>query len=273
MADPRLSLFAYTTEIINMLLVPMIKNKKEALGSMGNDAPLACLSAFSPLPYDYFKQLFAQVTNPPIDPFREKIVMSLKCPIGPEANLLEPSANQVHRLWLDNPILSIPDLRALKRTDYRGWKAGIIDITFPASNGIEGYLNALERIRFEGEQTAKNGHQLIILSDRNAGREKCAVSALLALGTLHHHLIESRQRMKVALIIETAEVREIHHICVILGYGADGICPYLAFELAAALRNEGVIDQNMSDSQIYEAYAKSIDTGISKVWQQFYLFV
>lgn len=243
----------------------MIKNKKEALGSMGNDAPLACLSHFSPLPYEYFKQLFAQVTNPPIDPFREKIVMSLQCPIGPESNLLKPSAEQVHRLWISNPILSIPDLRALKRTNYRNWKAAVIDITFPATEGVQGYINALDRIRFEGEQAARNGYQLLVLSDRQVGIEKCPVSALLALGTLHHHLIETRQRMKVALIVETAEIREIHHICVILGYGADAICPYLAFELAAALRDEGVLDQNLTDNQIYESYAKSIDTGISKV--------
>lgn len=262
--DPRLPLYNYTTETVNMLLMPMIKNKKEALGSMGNDAPLACLSRFQPLPYEYFKQLFAQVTNPPIDPFREKIVMSLQCPIGPEHNLLHPSAEQTHRLWVSNPILSRTDLAILKRTTYKGWRSKVIDITFPYAEGIAGYDQALTRICLEGQEAAQN-HQLLILSDRLAGAERCPLSALLALGALHHHLIETRNRMKVALIVETAEINEVHHVCVILGYGADAICPYLAFELAGALRDEGVLDNSITDQQIYAAYAQAIDTGISKV--------
>lgn len=263
--DPRLPMFGYTNETVTMLLIPMFKNAKEALGSMGNDAPLACLSAFQPLPYEYFKQLFAQVTNPPIDPFREKIVMSLQCPLGPEGNLLHPSPEQVHRIWLPNPILSVTDLEIIKRTSHRGWKTKIIDITFPFAEGIDGYTQALTRICIEGEQAAQAGNQILILSDRAAGPTKCPVSAILALGALHHHLIETRQRMKVGLIVETAEAREVHHICVLLGYGADALCPYLAFELAAALRDEGVIDQTTTDDQIYAAYAKAIETGISKV--------
>ncbi|XP_055379019.1 uncharacterized protein LOC129610451 [Condylostylus longicornis] len=263
--DPRLSLYGYTTETVNMLLIPMFKNKKEALGSMGNDAPLACLSNFQPLPYEYFKQLFAQVTNPPIDPFREKIVMSLQCPLGPEGNLLEPSAQQVHRIWLHNPILSIPDLEMLKRTSYRDWKTKILDATFPYQEGVEGYLDCLRRICLEGQQAVENGHQLLVVSDRQGGPDRCPISSLLALGALHHHLIETRSRMKVGIIVETAEAKEVHHVCVLLGYGADAICPYLTFELAMALRDEGVIDQNMSDKEIYAAYSKAIDTGISKV--------
>lgn len=253
--DARLPLYNYTAETVNMLLVPMIKNKKEALGSMGNDAPLACLSRFQPLPYEYFKQLFAQVTNPPIDPFREKIVMSLQCPVGPEANLLHPSAEQTHRLWISNPILSRTDLAIIKRTNYKNWRSKVIDITFPYTEGISGYDNALTRICREGEEAAESNYQLLILSDQNADPDRCPLSALLALGALHHHLIETRNRMKVALIVETGEISEVHHICVILGYGADAICPYLAFELAGALRDEGVIDQSFSDQQIYSAYA------------------
>lgn len=263
--DPRLSLFGYTTETVNMLLIPMFKDKKEALGSMGNDAPLACLSNFQPLPYEYFKQLFAQVTNPPIDPFREKIVMSLQCPIGPEANLLEPSEDQVHRVWLSNPILSINDIDILKRTSYRNWKTKVIDITFPFEEGKDGYKQALYNICAEGKKAAEENYQILILTDRQAGPKRCPVSALLALGALHHHLIETRQRMKVGIIVETGEAREVHHVCVLLGYGADAICPYLAFELAAALREENVIDASMNDKEIYSAYANAIETGISKV--------
>lgn len=266
MMDPRLSLYGYTNETVNMLLVPMFKNRKEALGSMGNDAPLACLSTFQPIPYDYFKQLFAQVTNPPIDPFREKVVMSMQCPIGPEGNLLQPSAEQVHRIWLPNPILSITDTNLLKRNTHRGWKTKVLDITFHFKDGVQGYIECIDRICREGELAASSGYQLLIISDRNAGQEgQAPVSALLALGALHHHLIETYQRMKVGLIVETAEAREVHHVCVLLGYGADAICPYLAFELAQALRNDGVISPDVSDKQIYSAYAQAIDTGIGKV--------
>ncbi|EDW78848.2 uncharacterized protein Dwil_GK12671 [Drosophila willistoni] len=264
--DPRLPLFGYTTETVNMLLIPMFKNKKEALGSMGNDAPLACLSAFQPIPYEYFKQLFAQVTNPPIDPFREKVVMSMQCPIGPEANLLEPSAQQVHRIWLPNPILSIPDTQLLKRNTHRGWKTKVLDITFQFNDGVQGYLDCIDRVCREGANAAQAGYQILVISDREAGAKgRLAVSALLALGALHHHLIETLQRMKVGIVVETAEAREVHHICVLLGYGADAICPYLAFELAQALRDDGVIGPEVTNKQIYNAYAQAIDTGIAKV--------
>ncbi|XP_058465690.1 uncharacterized protein LOC131439095 [Malaya genurostris] len=263
--DPRLQLYGYTTETIHMLLLPMIKNKKEALGSMGNDAPLACLSAFQPLPYEYFKQLFAQVTNPPIDPFREKIIMSLQCPVGPEANLLAASPSQVHRIWLDNPILSIPDVEILKRNQHRGWKTKVIDITFPAAEGAEGHVTGLRRVSAEALNAAKSGYQLLVLSDRAGGPNRAPISALLALGSVHHHLIEARQRMKVGLIVETAEAREVHHFCVLLGYGADAICPYLVFELAEALRDETVIDPTLTNDAIYKAYAQAVETGILKV--------
>ncbi|XP_050334422.1 uncharacterized protein LOC126762005 [Bactrocera neohumeralis] len=263
--DPRLLLFGYTTETVNMLLVPMFSTRKEALGSMGNDAPLACLSAFQPLPYEYFKQLFAQVTNPPIDPFREKVVMSMQCPIGPEANLLQPSNQQVHRIWLPNPILSIPDINLLKRNSHRGWKTKVLDITFRFEDGIKGYIDCIDDICRQGYRAASSGYQLLVISDRNAGHGKVPVSALLALGALHHYLIETLQRMKVGIIVETAEAREVHHICVLLGYGADAICPYLAFELAQALRDDCVISPDVSDKQIYGAYAQAIETGVAKV--------
>lgn len=263
--DSLLPLYGYTTEIINMLLVPMVVNKKEALGSMGNDAPLALLSPYQPLVYEYFKQLFAQVTNPPIDPFREKIVMSLQCPIGAEANLLHPSAEQVHRIWLPNPILSIADIQVLKRMNYRGWRTAVIDMTFPLEEGIQGFHTGLARVCAEGELAARNGYKVLILSDRKGGENNIPISALLALGALHHHLIETRHRMKVGIIVETAEVREVHQVCVALGYGADGLCPYLVFELAAGLRDEGVLQAGLTDHQIYSAFSQAIDTGISKV--------
>lgn len=264
LGDKRLPLYGYSTETIHMLLLPMINSKKEALGSMGNDVPLACLSHFAPILYEYFKQLFAQVTNPPIDPFREKIVISLQCPIGPQDNILKPSSKQVHRLWLKHPVISINDLEVLKQTSHRNWSAHVIDITFPVSEGVPGFLKKLQDICEEANEASKN-HEIIILSDRLAEKDRVPISSLLALGATHHHLIESRSRMKVALIVESAEAREVHHICVLLGYGADAICPYLALELASSLRDQGVLDTSLTDEVIYQNYAQAMMTGISKV--------
>lgn len=145
-------------------------HRKEALGSMGNDASLACLSQFNPLLYEYFKQLFAQVTNPPIDPFREKIVMSLECPIGPATNILEPHAEQCRRLWLEQPILSLDDLEVLKFVEYRNWKSKVIDIVYPVNLGKNGLLPSLKKICEEAAQAATDGYTLLILSDRKAGK-------------------------------------------------------------------------------------------------------
>ncbi|KAF8774298.1 Glutamate synthase [NADH] like protein [Argiope bruennichi] len=263
--DRRLALFAYTIETINMLIVPMVDTKKEALGSMGNDAPLACLSQYQPLIYDYFKQLFAQVTNPPIDPFRERIVMSLACPIGPAANILEPSAQQCCRLYLEQPILSLKDMEALKATTYRGWKTKVIDIVYPVHEAADGLLPALKKIREEACSAAENGYSLVILSDRKAGRDYIPVSGLLALGATHHYLINKLQRMKVGLILETGEAREVHHMCVLLGYGADAICPYLVFESMAELQGEGVISESLTEDQIFKNYVEAMERGIAKV--------
>ncbi|XP_076674514.1 uncharacterized protein LOC143372318 isoform X2 [Andrena cerasifolii] len=263
--DKRLSLFGYTLETINLLLLPMMQSKKEALGSMGNDAPLACLSQFQPLIYDYFKQLFAQVTNPPIDPFREKIVMSMLCPIGPESNILEPNERQVHRLFLQQPILSLDDMEVIKRTSYRGWKTKVMDATYPAQDGPSGLVDTLDRVSREAEQAARQGYQFLVLSDRQAGAERIPVSSLMALGAVHHHLIEERQRMKVGLILETGEAREVHHICLLLGYGADAICPYLVFEMARNLRADGVLESSLTDNALSANYAEAMERGIAKV--------
>nr|MBE5725846.1 putative glutamate synthase 1 [Cucujiformia] len=211
----------------------------------------------------YFKQLFAQVTNPPIDPFREKVVMSLQCPIGPEANILEPSSKQVHRLWLKQPIISIADLNVIAQTSHRSWSSYVIDITFPAREGVEGYLTKLQNICNEAEEVS-NKNQILILSDRKGGKDRIPISSLVALGAVHHHLIETRNRMKLSLIVETGEAREVHHICVLLGYGADAICPYLALELASSLRDQGLLDSSLTDETIYQNYAQAMQTGISK---------
>ncbi|XP_078001454.1 uncharacterized protein LOC144453955 [Glandiceps talaboti] len=263
--DRRLVMFGYTVEHINMLVLPMVKDKKEALGSMGNDAPLACLSTMNPFVYEYFKQLFAQVTNPPIDPFREKIVMSLACPIGPEDNILEPSAQQCRRLFLQQPILTLSDMEVLKGVSYKGWKTQVLDISYPIDDGVKGFVPALDRICKEAAIAAENGYTLLVLSDKLAGQDRLSVSALLAVGAVHHHLIKERLRMKVGLILEMGEIGEVHHLCVLLGYGADGICPYLVFESIASLRQHGLLDPPLSDDEIADNYIAASERGISKV--------
>ena len=249
--------FGYTVETIQMLMIPMLKTKKEALGSMGNDAPLACLSKMQPLVYEYFKQLFAQVTNPPIDPFREKIIMSLECPIGPEGNILNPDQSQCQRLWLENPILSLQDMIILKKTNFNNWKSKVIDITYDISK--ENLKTALNRICEEANEAALTQHQFIVLSDRAVNSDRVPVSAALACGAVHHHLIGTRVRSKCGILIETGEAREVHQICVLIGYGADAICPYMVFELAQMLREQGVID--IDDDTAYDNYAQAIDRG------------
>ncbi|XP_060602982.1 uncharacterized protein LOC132756035 [Ruditapes philippinarum] len=263
--DRRLPMFGWTIEALNMLVLPMIRDKKEALGSMGNDTPFACLSRYNPLVFDYFKQLFAQVTNPPIDPFREKIVMSLACPIGPEANILEPSAEQCRRLWLEQPILSLSDCEVLKYIDFKGWRSKTIDMVYPAKMGPGGLVKTLHSLCEQSEKAAEDGYQLIILSDRGANKNFVPVSSLLAVGAVHHHLIKKKLRLKVGLIAESGEAREVHHMCTLLGYGADAICPYLVFETIARLRQQRLLDPPLPDEEIFMNYRAACARGISKV--------
>ncbi|KAI6214865.1 Glutamate synthase [Aphelenchoides besseyi] len=264
-SDRRLSFFSFSPDSFSLLLVPMITEKKEALGSMGNDAALACISDYSPLLFSYFQQLFAQVTNPPIDPFREQIVMSLRCPVGPETNLLDPDAVLNGRLLLDQPVLSLVDMEILKRTTYKGWRSTVINICFPVRHGERGLLPALDRICSETCAAALDGYQIIILSDRQVSKDNVSVSVLLALGAVHQCLIKQRLRMKVALFVESGEVKQVHDFCVLLGYGADGICPYMVYETCYRLRNMGLMDKNLSDDEVVKCYRAGIERGIFKV--------
>ena len=265
--DPLLKAFGYSFEQVSLLLGPMAADSKEALGSMGNDAPLACLAQQPRLLYEYFRQLFAQVTNPPIDPIREAIVMSLECYVGPQGNLLEMGSSQCHRLMLPSPVLSIQDFNAVKNitTLYREWTVKSIDITFPKKEGIQGYMDALDRICESVTQSIESKDRVIILSDRNTNAERVPVSALLATGMVHHHMVRNKWRSQAALIVETAEAREVHHMCVLLGYGVDAICPYLAMECILKMNREGLIRKKLSDEQIIDNYKYSCDGGILKV--------
>src|SRR5262245_46433881 len=168
--------------------LPMIKEKRDPIGSMGNDSALAVLSDQPRMLYDYFKQLFAQVTNPPIDSIREEVIMSLECYVGPERNLLATTEEHAHRLLLPHPILTNEELAALKQINHRGWKSKLIDITFAKGEGAAGIEKTLDRICQEAEQAIEEGYQLVVLSDEAVGPERVPLSSLLAVGAVHHHL-------------------------------------------------------------------------------------
>ncbi|XMA10732.1 hypothetical protein WAI453_003523 [Rhynchosporium graminicola] len=265
--DPMLKAFGYTFEQVSLLLGPMASDEKEALGSMGNDAPLACLAQAPRLLYEYFRQLFAQVTNPPIDPIREAIVMSLQCYVGPQGNLLEMDSTQCGRLLLPTPVLSIPEFNALKNINKlnKAWTVKLIDLTFPKSEGVEGYIKHLDYICDEATAAINNKDRIIILTDRATSADRVPVSALLASGMVHHHLVNNKWRSLAALVVETAEAREVHHMCVLVGYGVDAINPYLAMECIIKLNREGLIRKKLTDDELIRNYKYSADGGILKV--------
>ncbi len=262
----RMKAFGYTAETLHFMLIPLIAEGRDPVGSMGNDSALACLSDQPRMLYDYFKQLFAQVTNPAIDSIREEIVMSLACYVGPEHNLLEISDQHCNRLLIKHPILTNAELSGLKRISHRGWKSREIDITFPASTGEEGLLAELKRICGEAEDAVDQGFQLLILSDRNVGPDCVAPSMLLASSTVHQHLVRTAKRTRVGLIIESGEPREVHHHCLLIGYGADAINPYLAYEaLWQVSRDGGMGAVQFTDDDVVESYRKGVAKGLFKV--------
>jgi glutamate synthase (NADPH) large chain len=261
----RMQAFGYTIETMQFMLLPLVYEKRDPVGSMGNDSALAVLSDQPRMLYDYFKQLFAQVTNPPVDSIREEVIMSLECYIGPEKNLLESTEEHAHRLLLSHPILTNEELAALKNIDHRGWKAKTIDITWPRSDGEGGLKKAIDRISAEAEQAIEDGYSLVVLSDRNVGPDCVPLSSLLACGAVHHHLIRKAKRTRLGILVETGEAREVHHHCLLVGYGADAINPYLAFESLWQAQRDGLLPKDYSDEKIVHGYQKAVAKGMLKV--------
>ncbi|XVF10044.1 hypothetical protein REPUB_Repub07fG0149900 [Reevesia pubescens] len=265
-----LKAFGYTVEALEMLLLPMAKDGTEALGSMGNDTPLAVMSNREKLTFEYFKQMFAQVTNPPIDPIREKIVTSMECMIGPEGDLTETTEEQCHRLSLKGPLLSIEETEAIKKMNYRGWRSKVLDITYSKDRGRKGLEETLNRICAEARDAIKEGYTLLVLSDRAFSSKRVAVSSLLAVGSVHHHLVKKLERTRVGLIVESAEPREVHHFCTLVGFGADAICPYLAIEAIWRLQVDGKIPPKSTGEfytkgDLVKKYFKASNYGMMKV--------
>lgn len=265
--DKRMTCFGFSLEQLSMIISPMVQDGKEALGSMGNDSALACLSRQPRPVYDYFRQLFAQVTNPPIDPIREEVVMSLGSYIGPQGNILEMKAEQCHRIHLPSPILSIDDLDAMRNIQKfnPSWKVAEIDLTYPCSEGIQGYVDCIDRVCEEVLEAIQHGNKIAILSDKNISEDRVPLSALVGLAAAHHYLIRNKQRSKIALVIETAECREVHHFSVLIGYGADAICPYLAFEAILKLKRENLLKKDLTEESIIYNFMKATNDGIKKV--------
>ena len=231
----RQKIFGYTIEDLKVLLLPMAEEGSEAIGSMGNDTPLAVLSSRPRMLYDYFKQIFAQVSNPAIDSIREELVMSLTIRIGQSHNLLDPGAEHAHMLKLDHPILTNEELAKIKKLDDPDLNSITLKMLFNAADGKKGLQSALDELCLNAEKAVKQGRQLLILSDRGAGEKKVPIPALLAVAAVHHHLIRNRVRLKASLVVETGEAREVHHFALLIGYGAGAINPYLALETVREL--------------------------------------
>ena len=264
----RMQAFGYTQETMQFMLQPMVTELRDPLGSMGNDAALAVMSSKPRMLYDYFKQRFAQVTNPAIDSIREEVIMALECYIGPEQNLLETTEQHAHRLRIPHPILSNDELAALKAMDYRGWRAKTIDITYPRDSGQSGLTDALERINEQAHAAIAEGFSLVVLSDRAISSERIAISSLLAVGSVHQHLVKTHARTQIGLALESGEAREVHHHCLLIGYGADAINPYLAFEALWDSRAKGRFEDAshvQSDDDVVTAYRKAVAKGMLKV--------
>jgi glutamate synthase (NADPH/NADH) large chain len=260
--------FGYTQEDVKILLAPMAVTGQEAVGSMGTDTPISALSSKSKLLYTYFKQNFAQVTNPPIDPIREELVMSLVSFIGPRPNLFDHDGHaRRRRLEVRQPILTNEDLEKIRCIGHTedSFDTKTLDITYPTAKGAAGMAEALQLLCDRAEAAVHGRYNIIILSDRMVGPDRIPIPSLLAVAAVHHHLIRKGLRTAAGLVIETGEAREIHHFCCLAGYGAEAINPYLAFESMEELHARGELPPEVEADEVVKRYIKSIGKGIMKV--------
>jgi len=257
--------FGWSEEDLRVLLAPMAADAAEPTGSMGNDVALASLSDRRPPLFSYFKQLFAQVTNPAIDPIRESVVMSLEACIGPEINLLGETPDHCHQLVMPQPILRSSQLEKLRQVDHSVFEARSIDMTWPAREGIEGMKRRLEQMCGEASVLVERGVNIIILSDRNIGPERAAIPSLLGVGAVHHHLVREGTRLQIGLVVETGEAREIHHVATLIGYGAAAVNPYVMLESVYALHRDGRLSNGMTPEEAEQRVITAIGKGLLKV--------
>ncbi|MBT3276201.1 MAG: glutamate synthase subunit alpha, partial [Spirochaetales bacterium] len=257
--------FAYTMEDLKSVLAPMVENGQEPVGSMGNDSSLAVLSDRPQLLYNYFKQEFAQVTNPPIDPYRENLVMSLMSFVGKERNLLAETPEHCRQLKLTHPILTNDDMVRLRTSPIKDFSVCTVPMLFDPSLGAGSLKSALDELCVEAEKQVDAGHSLIILSDRGLTETNAAIPALLATSGVHHFLVQKGKRHLSGLVVETGEAREVHHFATLVSFGASGINPYLAFETMAVMQESGYISASFTHEQMVEHYVTAIKKGLLKI--------
>ncbi|HEV7420002.1 MAG TPA: glutamate synthase large subunit [Mycobacterium sp.] len=268
--------FGFTYEELNMLVAPMARSGAEALGSMGTDTPVAVLSARPRMLYDYFQQLFAQVTNPPLDAIREEVVTSLQGTVGPEGDLLNPNAESCRQIVLQQPILRNAELSKLICVDpdheirgrKHGLRAAVIRCLYPVARGGQGLKEALEDVRAKVSAAIRNGARIIVLSDRESNEQLAPIPSLLSVSTVHHHLVRERTRTQVGLVVEAGDAREVHHMAALVGFGAAAVNPYMAFESIEDMVDRGVIDggtSGLTSDQAKANYVKAAGKGVLKV--------
>ncbi|HET8980511.1 MAG TPA: glutamate synthase-related protein [Solirubrobacteraceae bacterium] len=256
--------FGYSQEDLRMIIAPMASKGEEPVASMGNDAALAVMSDRQPPLFAYFKQLFAQVTNPPIDPLRENVVMSLQASVGAELNLLTEAPEQAHQLVMPQPILRNHQLEKLRQVSHEIFDAATLDITWPIEAGPDGMERRLEALCDEAASQVDHGANILILSDRNVGPERVAMPSLLAVAAVHHHLVRRGTRLRTGLVIESGEPRDIHHMATLIGYGAAAINPYLMFESLDELADRSLLPADIDREEAEERIVKAIGKGLLK---------
>jgi glutamate synthase (NADPH) large chain len=257
--------YGYTAEDLKFVIAPMIDNAMEATGSMGNDTPLAVLSQKPQLLFNYFKQLFAQVTNPAIDSIREELVMSMEATLGKERNLLDESPEHCRKLKVEHPILNGHEMEKIRGLNQTDLKTVILPILFPASEGEEGLKNALDELCAKASRAIEEGATILVLSDKAMSSEQAPIPSLLATAGVHHHLLRERTRTHVGLVVETGEAREMMHFALLIGYGAGAIYPYLAYETVAQIAGEGMFIKKLDAETAVDNFIKATRKGLFKI--------
>lgn len=260
--DTYLKAFGYTREDLKIILKPMAESGSEPTGSMGNDTPLAVLSKKAHILYNYFKQLFAQVTNPAIDPIREDFVMSIRSFIGPQSNILAQTPKHCHKLDVKEPVLTDKDLEKIRNISKHGFKTKTISTLFNIKHKKD-FLKAINRICREAESAIKAGYSFIVLSDKGIDREHASLPSLMATGAVHHHLVGKALRTQIGIIIESAEPREVHHFALLFGYGADCVNPYLVYKTLGRMVKENQVGLNYKKA--VQNYRKAVHKGLLKI--------
>src|ERR1700722_9370732 len=256
--------FGYSQEDLRMVIAPMASNGEEPVASMGNDSALAVMSDRQPPLFAYFKQLFAQVTNPPVDPIRENVVMSLQTGVGAEVNLLTETPDQAHQLVIDQPILRNHELEKLRQVSHEIFDAATLDITWPIEAGPDGMEMRLQGLCDEAARYVENGANILILSDRNLGPERIAMPSLLAGAAVHQHLVRRGTRLSTGLVIESGEPRQIHDMATLIGFGASAINPYVMFESLDELADRSLLPEDLDRDEAAERIVKAIGKGLLK---------